>query len=99
MGVPSPAPKPAKARVAIIVTCFNDGETLGETVASLRMGAADAELVIIDDGSSDPQTLKLLAELERQGILTIRQSNQGQAKAAMVGLEATSAPYIMRFDA
>jgi glycosyltransferase involved in cell wall biosynthesis len=87
------------ARVAIVVTCFDDGATLGETIASIRDGAARAELVIVNDGSTDARTLAVLAELERLGVRVVHQPNQGQARAAMAGVEATSAPYVMRFDA
>ena len=91
---------PSSGRVAVVVTCFNDGETLGAAVASILDGAPEAELVIVDDGSTDAKTLALLSELDEQrGIPVIRQPNQGQARAAMAGLEASVAPYVMRFDA
>ncbi|MFL5915900.1 MAG: glycosyltransferase [Gaiellaceae bacterium] len=99
MGLASLSSSAASCRVAIIVTCFNDGETLGEAVASIRASAAHAELIIVDDGSTDPPTLDLLSQLERGGVEILRQTNQGQAKAAMAGVAATSAPYVMRFDA
>ena len=56
------------------------------------------ELVIVDDGSSDPATLRLLMELQEAGVSVIHQVNQGQAAAAMTGLRATSTPSVMRFD-
>jgi glycosyltransferase involved in cell wall biosynthesis len=87
------------ARVAIIVTCFNDGETLGETVSSIRTGAPDAELVVVDDGSSDDDTREVLSQLREDGVRVIHQENRGPAAAGMAGIEATSAPYVMRFDA
>jgi glycosyltransferase involved in cell wall biosynthesis len=87
------------ARVAIIVTCFNDGETLGETIASIRAGAPGAELVIANDGSSDEGTLRVLSQLEADGLHVIHQENRGPGAAAMAGVEATAAPYVMRFDA
>ena len=86
------------ARVAIVVTCFDDGDTLRETVASIRKGAPAAELVIVDDGSSEPQTLRVLSELQEEGIRVIHQENRGPAAAGMAGVEGTSAPYVMRFD-
>ena len=87
------------ARVAIIVTCFNDGDTLGETVASIRAGAPQAELVVVDDGSSNAATLQLLSQLEAEGVRVIHQKNRGPAAAGMAGVGTTSAPYVMRFDA
>ena len=87
------------ARVAIIVTCFNDGETLGETVASIRAGAPEVELVIVDDGSSEERTLQVLSQLKVEGVRVIHQENRGPGAAAMAGVETTAAPYVMRFDA
>lgn len=88
----------AQARAAIVVTCHNDGATLGETIASIRGQGLQVELVVVDDGSSDPATLQLLLDLEQKGIKVVHQANQGQAAAAMAGVRATAAPYVMRFD-
>jgi glycosyltransferase involved in cell wall biosynthesis len=85
-------------RVTIVVTCHDDGATLGETMASIGT-EPDIELVLVDDGSTDAATLRLLDQLERAGVRVIRQENQGQAAAGMTGVRASSAPYVMRFDA
>lgn len=90
----SPSHRP---RIAIVVTCHNDGPTLGETIASIR-NEPGVEFVVVDDGSTDPVTLRLLSKCEQDGARVIRESNQGQAAAAMTGFRATSAPYVMRFD-
>src|SRR5579862_589065 len=87
-----------EARVAIVVTCFNDGQTLIQTLASIRQQLEGNELVVVDDGSTDALTLKLLGKLESDGLSVIWQENQGQAAAAMRGVLATSAPLVMRFD-
>jgi glycosyltransferase involved in cell wall biosynthesis len=84
-------------RVAILVACHNDGATLRETIASL-VGEAHSELVIVDDGSTDPATLDVLDALEGDGISVRRQANAGPAAAWMTGLRSTSAPYVMPFS-
>lgn len=91
-------PPSSGQRVAIILTCYNDGATLGETIASIRQEPSDVELVLVDDGSTDAETVAYLAHLEYEGVTVIRQPNQGQAAAAMTGVSASSAPYVMRFD-
>jgi glycosyltransferase involved in cell wall biosynthesis len=83
-------------RVAILVACHDDAATIRETLDSLR-GEAD-ELVVVDDGSTDPEMLEMLVELERDGIRILRQENAGPASAWMRGLSATSAPYVMPFS-
>src|ERR1043166_895150 len=85
-------------RVAVVVPCFDDGETLSTALASLA-GQEEHELVVVDDGSTDPDTLTVLAELERNGVQVVRRPNGGLSAARMSGVEATSAPYVMPLDA
>ncbi len=88
-----------KPSVAVVVTCFDDRATLREAVDSIRSDPAVPELVVVDDGSTELETLAVLDELEREGVQVLHQENRGQAAAVMTGLAATSAPYVMRFDA
>jgi glycosyltransferase involved in cell wall biosynthesis len=85
-------------RVAILVACHDDGATIRETVDSLR-AEPDTELVMVDDGSTDPATLKTLTALEDEGIRVLHQENQGPSAAWMHGLGATTASYVMPFSA
>ncbi len=43
----------------MVIPCYNDGSTLGDTVASVR-AQEDCELVVVDDGSDDPDTGSVL---------------------------------------
>lgn len=88
----------APPRVAVVVPCFNDGETLPATLASLR-GEEEHELVVVDDGSDDPATRAVLARLEREGTHAVYRANGGLSAARMTGVEATSAPYVLPLDA
>jgi len=85
-------------RVALVIACWNDGDTLGETLASLA-NQEPIQIVVVDDGSSDPHTLELLARVERGGTTVLRQANTGPAAARMAGVAATSAPYVFALDA
>jgi glycosyltransferase involved in cell wall biosynthesis len=84
-------------RVAILVACHDDGATLRETIDSLR-GEERTELVVVDDGSTDPRTLELLSELERDGVRVLHQENAGPSAAWMTGFHATTAPYVLPFS-
>ena len=96
MSEPAPRPLP---RVAVLIPCFNDGATLGETVASIDE-AEPVEVVVVDDGSSDPATAAVLEALEAEGRRVIRhERNQGLIEARMTGLAATSAPLVFPLDA
>lgn len=90
----------SQAPIAIVIPCYNHGEFLRETLASIQ--ACDAnlyELVIVNDGSNDMATLALFKELEAEGIKIIHQENQGQSVARNNGIALTNAPYILPVDA
>jgi glycosyltransferase involved in cell wall biosynthesis len=85
-------------RVALLVACHDDGSTIRETLDSLRR-EPDAEIVIVDDGSTDAATIETLAALEAEGLKVLRQENAGPSVAWMRGLEATTARFVMPFSA
>ena len=87
------------ARVAVIVPCYNDGATVGETVTSIDE-AEPVELVVVDDASTDPATAKELERLEADGIRVVRHPhNLGLVGARTTGLSETRAPYVFPLDA
>ena len=87
------------ARIAVVTPCFNDGEFVGDAIASIRE-AEPVEVVVVDDGSTDEATKEVLAELARSGIArVVRRENGGLAAARMTGVAATTAPYVFPLDA
>lgn len=87
----------AGPRVALLVACHDDGATIRETIESLR-AEPEAELVVVDDGSTDPATREALTALETEGVRVLHQENQGPSAAWMHGLRVTTAPYVMPFS-
>ena len=88
----------SQPRVAVIVPCHDDGPYLIEAVASARDDPS-IELVVVDDCSSDPETLSILADLGA-GVEVVRhQVNRGLAEARNSGLSRTTAPYVFPLDA
>lgn len=90
------APRPS---VAVVVPVFNPGRLLIETVESVRRQTQPCELVLVDDGSTDAETLKVLASLDTDDVLVIRQENAGAGSARNAGIRATRATYILPVDA
>lgn len=86
-------------RVAVVVPCFDDGATIGEAVASVRAAPEPVELVVVDDGSTDPATLAVLGGLEREGARVVHQPNAGLPAARRAGVAASTAPYVFPLDA
>jgi glycosyltransferase involved in cell wall biosynthesis len=88
----------SEPRVAVVVPCYDDGETLGDAIASLER-QEDHELVVVDDGSSDPATLRVLDEVEQMGVRVVHQPNGGLSAARMRGVAETTARFVLPLDA
>lgn len=89
-----------EARIAVIVPCYSDGFHLARTVASVDE-AEPVEIVIVDDGSSDPLTHDALAWIEEHGLAKVvrHETNRGVSAARMTALAESSAPYVFPLDA
>jgi glycosyltransferase involved in cell wall biosynthesis len=85
-------------RVAVVVPCFNDGRFLEQALDSVAQ-QEPCELVVVDDGSEEPETLALLDSLREAGTRVVSQPNAGLGPARMAGVRATSAPYVHPLDA
>lgn len=83
--------------VSLIIPVYNTGSYLPETMASAFAQTWPAlEIVVVDDGSTDPLTLELLHELSADPrVLLIRQDNQGPAAALNTGIRASNAEWFM----
>ena len=58
--------------------CFNHGQFITEAVDSVRTQTfQDVELVIVDDGSTDPATRETLARLSGPGTTVLTTVNRG----------------------
>lgn len=86
-------------RIAVIIPCFNDGPELVEAVRSIDE-PEPIELLVIDDHSTDPETLTILDGLREEGVRVIRHDrNRGLSAARNSGLANTTAPYVFPLDA
>ena len=86
-------------RVSVVIPCYNHGEFLGEAIDSVRaQDYPDTEIIVVNDGSTDPRTLRVLAALENDVIL-IEQPNQGLAAARNRGIQSATGIYVLPLDA
>ncbi len=86
--------------LSVIIPCYNQGEYLLDAIASVEdCFDAHLELIIINDGSTEPFTLEVLDYLQNQGYPIIHQLNQGLAIARNVGIESSQGKYILPLDA
>ena len=101
MGLLYSGPRGGKSlmtRVSVVIPCYNSGNTIEQTINStLAQTWPDVEIVVIDDGSSDPLTIDVL---NRQTHVTlIRQANAGLPAARNAGMAAASGDFLLPLDA
>jgi glycosyltransferase involved in cell wall biosynthesis len=91
---------PTPPTVSVIIPCCNLGQYLDEAVASvLAQTYQDFEIVIVDDGSTDPATQALLADYQRPRTHVIRAPHEGLAAARNLAIASTSGAYLCALDA
>lgn len=80
----------------VVIACFNYGRFLPEAVASAR--GQGAEVIVVDDGSTDPTTHGVLDQLA-EDVQVVRQENAGVCAARNAGLALATTPYVLALDA
>lgn len=89
------------SKATIIITCYNLGTYLAEALESaLSQTYPGTEVLLIDDGSTDPDTIAALDSLAPHPQLQVlRTPNQGVARARNYGITQASGDYILPLDA
>lgn len=84
--------------ITVVIPAYNAVATIGACLASaLSQTVAPAEIIVVDDGSSD-ETAKIAHGFGRR-VTVITQSNQGSAVARQVGTERARSEYVAYLDA
>lgn len=87
-------------KVSIIIPCYNYGKFLNYTIYScLSSTFDDIEIIVVNDGSTDSYTLKLLNKLNYKNLMVINQKNKGLPSARNSGIREARGKYILPLDA
>ena len=86
--------------VSIIVPCYNHGLFLQDALNSVRkiLTPYPYEIIIINDGSTDEHTTKVLNSLEEEGYQILHQQNQGLAAARNNAISIAKGKFIIPLD-
>ena len=80
-------------KVSVLVPCYNLGAFLDEAIDSvLAQTFQDFEIVIVDDGSTDPATRALLADYRKPNTRVIRIERAGVSVARNTAIANSSGP-------
>lgn len=91
---------PAGVGVQVVIPCRNDGAYLDEAVASVAAACSGpTELTIVDDGSDDPQTLRVLDALRAVGYHVVATTGVGLAAARNLGVSLSRTAAVLPLDA
>jgi len=81
--------------LSVIVLCYNYGKYIRQALQSIRAQTLqDYELLIIDDGSTDPLTIDVLNNLRDEGVRIQTQEHGGPARAINFGISLARGKYV-----
>src|SRR5262249_34543531 len=89
-----------EGKVSIIIPCFNDGTMLREALASVEKIRNEnlVEVIIVDDGSSEPEAVRILNEAAEAGYCVVSQPNRGVSAARNAGIRLAKGEFILPLD-
>ena len=87
--------------ISVIVPCFNSGKTLTRTIESIKNQTwENKEIIVVNDGSNDKKTLKILEDFKNDKLLKIiNQKNKGLSAARNTGVVNSKGSYLFFLDA
>ena len=87
-------------RVTVVIPCYNYGAFVTEAVNSvLAQSYPNVDVVVVDDGSTDRHTQKVLKKLARDRVRVHHQTNKGLSAARNAGAGLTSSEFVVFLDA
>lgn len=87
-------------KVSVVIPCFNDGQYVKEAIQSVDLRSnSNTEIIIIDDGSEDPVTKRVLGEIACERVRVLHGKHGGPSAARNIGIENAKGQYILPLDA
>lgn len=86
--------------VSVVIPCFNHGSFLEAALLSVfEQTETSWEVIVVDDGSTDPDTVGVIDDLDLPRVTVIRQENAGLPAARNTGITASKGRFVVPLDA
>ncbi len=90
----------SEGKVSVIIPCYNHGAMLREALASVEEVRNEnlLEVIIVDDGSSEAETIRILKEVAEAGYSVVSQPNRRVSAARNTGIRVARGEFILPLD-
>lgn len=86
--------------VSVVIPYYNDGKYIHETLESIQHQTyKNVEIILVDDGSTEKESIRIFDDLKKIGFQTYRQKNAGPSAARNLGISHSKGKYILPVDA
>ncbi|MBW4521209.1 MAG: glycosyltransferase family 2 protein [Scytolyngbya sp. HA4215-MV1] len=88
--------------ISVIITCYSEGELILDAIRSVQQQTLPAlEIIVVNDGATDPQTIATCQTLERSFPIKVlwREVNGGTSAARNDGFQVAQGDVIVLLDA
>lgn len=85
--------------LAVIIPCYNEEKTIAQLVALVLKSPVVAEVIVVDDGSSDGSPTSLATLSDPRLKIVVHGKNQGKGAALRTGFALATADYVVVQDA
>lgn len=89
-----------RPRVSVVIPCFDQGRFLDGAIRSVfEQTMGSFEVIVVDDGSTDPETIGVIDRLDSPRTRVIRQDNRGLSAARNAGISEARGELVVPLDA
>ena len=83
---------------SVVIPCHNEEGSIGQVLAQVRNVLPDAEIIVVDDGSTD-RTAQVVDQAGIDGVNLIRMpTNEGKGRALQRGMAHAGGDYLVFID-